>query len=48
MVIAWMGTISFGIIMARHYKQVWSDSTWCGVKIWFAVSLIYSIKRKTI
>jgi hypothetical protein len=38
MIIAWLGCVSIAIIMARHYKNAWPDSTLCGVKIWFAVN----------
>jgi len=36
MVIAWIGTVSLGIVFARYYKQTWVSSTLCGVKVWFA------------
>lgn len=39
MVLAWMGTVSLGIIFARYFKDAWEHSLWCGVKIWFAVSI---------
>ncbi|CAG2103861.1 unnamed protein product [Medioppia subpectinata] len=36
MIIAWLGCVSISILMARHYKNSWPDSTLCGVKLWFA------------
>jgi len=38
MIIAWLGCVSIGIIMARHYKNAWPNTKLCGVKIWFAVN----------
>ncbi|RWS26844.1 putative ferric-chelate reductase 1-like protein, partial [Leptotrombidium deliense] len=38
MVIAWLGTVSIAIMLARHYKQVWEDKTIFGNKVWFNVS----------
>ncbi|XP_019631228.1 PREDICTED: putative ferric-chelate reductase 1 [Branchiostoma belcheri] len=37
MMSAWMLTVSIGAVLARFYKPMWPNSTWCGVKIWFAV-----------
>ncbi|XP_066298871.1 putative ferric-chelate reductase 1 isoform X2 [Branchiostoma lanceolatum] len=37
MMSAWMFTVSIGAVLARFYKPMWPNSTWCGVKIWFAV-----------
>eukprot|EP00058_Branchiostoma_floridae_P015840 XP_002601328.1 hypothetical protein BRAFLDRAFT_123245 [Branchiostoma floridae] len=36
MMSAWMFTVSVAAVMARFYKPMWPNSTWCGVKIWFA------------
>ncbi|XP_054167581.1 putative ferric-chelate reductase 1 homolog [Oppia nitens] len=36
MIIGWICCVSIAILMARHYKSSWPDSTLCGVKIWFA------------
>ena len=40
MIIAWIGTASIGILLARYFKQTWVGSSLCGKDIWFAVSLI--------
>ncbi|KAI8510099.1 DOMON domain-containing protein frrs1L [Branchiostoma belcheri] len=37
MMSAWMLTVSIGAVLARFYKPMWPNSTWCGVKIWFAI-----------
>ncbi|CAH1242948.1 FRRS1 [Branchiostoma lanceolatum] len=37
MISAWMFTVSIGAVLARFYKPMWPNSTWCGVKVWFAV-----------
>ncbi|XP_035699487.1 ferric-chelate reductase 1-like [Branchiostoma floridae] len=37
MMSAWMFTVSIGAVLARFYKPMWPNSTWCGVKVWFAV-----------
>ncbi|CAG2179941.1 unnamed protein product, partial [Oppiella nova] len=36
MIIGWLGCVSIAILIARHYKNSWPDSTLCGVKLWFA------------
>lgn len=36
MVVAWVLLVSVGILLARHYKNVWEATTICGVKPWFA------------
>lgn len=36
MVISWVGLVSIGILLARHYKDAWGEKTLCNVKIWFA------------
>lgn len=35
MTITWVGIVSLGIIIARHYKESWDEKTLCGVRIWF-------------
>ncbi|KAG9483112.1 hypothetical protein GDO78_009190 [Eleutherodactylus coqui] len=35
MFIAWMTTVSIGVLVARFFKPVWPESTLCGEKIWF-------------
>lgn len=42
MVTAWVGFVSLGILLARHFKGTWQDSTLGGVKVWFAVSFNFS------
>ncbi|CAG2180091.1 unnamed protein product, partial [Oppiella nova] len=37
MIIGWLGCVSIAILIARHYKNSWPDSTLCGVKLWFAI-----------
>ncbi|KAL1481281.1 hypothetical protein MTO96_015718 [Rhipicephalus appendiculatus] len=36
MIVAWVLLVSVGILLARHYKNVWEATTVCGVKPWFA------------
>ncbi|XP_028966478.1 putative ferric-chelate reductase 1 homolog [Galendromus occidentalis] len=36
MTVAWLFTASIGIMLARHYKNVWEDGTPFGVETWFA------------
>ncbi|KAM9324758.1 putative ferric-chelate reductase 1 [Gastrophryne carolinensis] len=43
MFLAWMTTVSIGVIVARFFKPVWPDSTLCGEKIWFQVHRILMI-----
>lgn len=38
MIVAWIGTASIGILLARYFKQTWVGSSTCGKDIWFAVS----------
>lgn len=40
MIVAWMGTTSIAILLARYYKQTWVHSRMCGKDHWFAVSFI--------
>ncbi|XP_053550016.1 putative ferric-chelate reductase 1 isoform X3 [Bombina bombina] len=37
MIMAWMTTVSIGVIVARFFKPVWPGSLLCGEKIWFQV-----------
>lgn len=39
MLVAWIGTASIGILMARYFKQTWVGSSLCGKDQWFAVSI---------
>lgn len=36
MVIAWIGTSSLAVFLARYYKDMWPDTMHCKVKVWFA------------
>lgn len=36
MVVAWIGTASVGILLARYFKQTWVGSQMCGKDQWFA------------
>ncbi|XP_072535737.1 putative ferric-chelate reductase 1 [Salminus brasiliensis] len=35
MLIAWMTTVSTGVIMARYFKPNWPETTLCGQRVWF-------------
>uniref|UniRef100_A0A4W4FJA4 Ferric-chelate reductase 1a n=1 Tax=Electrophorus electricus TaxID=8005 RepID=A0A4W4FJA4_ELEEL len=35
MLIAWMTTVSTGVIMARYFKPDWPETTVCGHRVWF-------------
>lgn len=35
MTVAWVGTVSVAIFLARYFKLTWVNSTHCGQKIWF-------------
>ncbi|XP_007250476.3 putative ferric-chelate reductase 1 [Astyanax mexicanus] len=35
MLIAWMTTVSTGVIIARYFKPNWPDTTLCGQRVWF-------------
>jgi hypothetical protein len=37
MVIAWIGFVSVGTTIARHYKPVWGEQTLAGNKVWFTL-----------
>ncbi|XP_066453488.1 putative ferric-chelate reductase 1 [Eleutherodactylus coqui] len=43
MFIAWMTTVSIGVLVARFFKPVWPESTLCGEKIWFQVHRLLMI-----
>ncbi|KAG5675626.1 hypothetical protein PVAND_005515 [Polypedilum vanderplanki] len=36
MALAWIGTTSIGIILARYFKTTWKGSSMCGKDLWFA------------
>lgn len=46
MLIAWIGTASVGILLARYYKQTWVGSQLCGKDQWFAVSATAELEPK--
>ncbi|KAI4871273.1 hypothetical protein NFI96_019799 [Prochilodus magdalenae] len=35
MLIAWMMTVSTGVIIARYFKPDWAETTVCGQRVWF-------------
>uniref|UniRef100_A0A4D5R8W8 Ferric-chelate reductase 1 n=1 Tax=Scolopendra viridis TaxID=118503 RepID=A0A4D5R8W8_SCOVI len=35
MVIAWIGTVSVAIFLARYFKQTWTEVVHCKQKVWF-------------
>lgn len=37
MFVAWMTTVSIGVIVARFFKPVWPNSLLFGEEIWFQV-----------
>ncbi|KAM7287000.1 hypothetical protein ISCGN_030696 [Ixodes scapularis] len=37
MIISWILLVSVGILLARHFKNVWPAETLCNQKVWFAV-----------
>ncbi|XP_018428140.1 PREDICTED: ferric-chelate reductase 1 [Nanorana parkeri] len=37
MFLAWMTTVSIGVLVARFFKPVWPTSSLCGQKVWFQV-----------
>lgn len=39
MIIAWIGTASLGILLARYFKTTWVGSQMCGKDQWFVVSI---------
>ncbi|CAH0550076.1 unnamed protein product [Brassicogethes aeneus] len=36
MVLAWIGTASIGMLLARYYRQTWTGTSLCGKDLWFA------------
>uniref|UniRef100_A0AAY4BUX7 Ferric-chelate reductase 1 n=1 Tax=Denticeps clupeoides TaxID=299321 RepID=A0AAY4BUX7_9TELE len=40
MLVAWMTTVSTGIIVARYFKPDWPESSLCGQRIWFQVCFL--------
>lgn len=44
MILSWMFLSSVAIITARYYKSEWRGMMPCGVKVWFAVSLLFFSK----
>ena len=36
MVVAWVFCASVGLILARYYKPMWTNSKACGQKVWFS------------
>ena len=38
MIIGWLGLVSIGITMARHFRNDWPEKDVLGTKIWFTVS----------
>lgn len=40
MFIAWITTVSIGVIVARFFKPVWSHSFLLGKELWFQVGKI--------
>ena len=39
MIIVWMFLVPFGIIIARHHKNLLPEKQICGVKVWFAIHM---------
>ncbi|XP_062335501.1 putative ferric-chelate reductase 1 isoform X1 [Osmerus eperlanus] len=37
MLVAWMFTVSTGVVVARHFRADWPERTVCGQKMWFQV-----------
>ncbi|KAL7887358.1 hypothetical protein AOLI_G00050790 [Acnodon oligacanthus] len=35
MLIAWMTTVSTGVIIARYFKPDWAETSLCGQRVWF-------------
>lgn len=40
MLTVWILFVSVGILLARHYKNVWEPKMICAVKPWFAVGTL--------
>lgn len=43
MVVAWIGTTSAGIILARYFRLTWTNKPLWGKDQWFAVGYLVSI-----
>ncbi|KAJ8708618.1 hypothetical protein PYW08_010000 [Mythimna loreyi] len=43
MLIAWLGTSSIGILLARYFRQTWVGKTLGGKDIWFAYHRIFMV-----
>lgn len=48
MIIAWIGTASLGILLARYFKTTWVGSQMCGKDQWFAVSIYFNYIKNSI
>ncbi|XP_055698466.1 putative ferric-chelate reductase 1 homolog isoform X2 [Phlebotomus papatasi] len=48
MLIAWIGTASAGILVARYFKQTWVGSQMCGKDQWFAWHRIFMVTTWTL
>lgn len=46
MIIAWIGTASLGILLARYFKTTWVGSQMCGKDQWFVVSIFCGVYFK--
>lgn len=38
MIVAWMGTAAVGLVLARYFKNEWTDKKLFGKDLWFVVS----------
>ncbi|XP_056640678.1 putative ferric-chelate reductase 1 homolog [Diorhabda sublineata] len=43
MLVAWIGTTSIGVLLARYFRQTWVGSTLMGKDIWFAWHRIFMV-----
>ncbi|XP_072391895.1 putative ferric-chelate reductase 1 homolog [Diabrotica undecimpunctata] len=43
MLVAWIGTASLGIILARYYRQTWVGTTIMGKDMWFAMHRFFMV-----
>ncbi|GAB0093620.1 Putative ferric-chelate reductase 1 homolog [Sergentomyia squamirostris] len=48
MLIAWIGTASAGILVARYFKQTWVGRQMCGKDMWFAWHRIFMVSTWTL
>lgn len=46
MFVAWITTVSIGVIAARFFKPVWSHSFLFGKEMWFQVGKISYLKAR--